>query len=205
MMLRSALFLRLAAASALGLAWPPPAASAAAEAASFRIETIAETELETLPAAPLYWRVERFPTLAAAQAAAGPTALAAEASGRAWLFTLGPAGGATPGGTRLAEIGPVPRFAAPRYRLLINHAAAPPGAETPVHSHPGSEAFYVLAGELSQRTGHGTARVAAGEAMNGHAPGTAMQLTSSGRVDLDQLVMFVVDPTQPFSPPAEFD
>ena len=46
-----------------------------------------------LPAGPLFWRVESFATLAQAQAAAGPMSLAAESNGKAWLFTLGPAGG----------------------------------------------------------------------------------------------------------------
>ena len=76
---------------------------------------------------------------------------------------------------------------------------------TPVHSHPGSEAFYVLSGQLSQRTGHGIARSGAGQAMNGHGADMAMQLTSSGTADLDQLVLFVVDADRPFSSPATFD
>ena len=41
--------------------------------------------------------------------------------------------------------------------------------------------------------------------MNGHAPGMTMQLTSSGAGPLEQLVLFVVDATRPFSTPASFD
>ena len=41
--------------------------------------------------------------------------------------------------------------------------------------------------------------------MNGHGADMAMQLTSSGTVDLDQLVLFVVDADRPFSSPATFD
>jgi len=201
--------LRLAALAACLLSpaiggWASQGASVQAEA-GFRIVTVADSIVTRLPAHPLYWRVERFATLAEAQAAAGPLALAAEASGRAWLFTLGAAGGATPGGQIMAEIGPVPIVAASRYLLRINHAGGPPGARTPVHSHPGSEAFYVLAGQLTQRTAHGVARLDAGEAMNGHQPGQAMQLTSSGAVPLDQLVMFVVDADRPFAPAARLD
>jgi len=112
----------------------------------FRVEPVAERIVARLPEGPLHWRIETFPSLAAAQGAAGPLALAAEHGGRAWLFTLGPAGGATPGGTRVAEIGPVPVVPASRYLLRVNRAGGPPGAMTPVHSHSGSEAFYVLAG-----------------------------------------------------------
>jgi hypothetical protein len=171
----------------------------------FLVEAVAEKTVANLPPGPLHWRVEAFPTLAAAQAAAGPLSLPAEAWGSAWLFTLGAPGGATPGGRKLAEIGPAPAPRASRYLLRINRAGGPPGARTPVHTHAGSEAFYVLKGQLSQKTPHGMARVEAGQSLNGHAPGMAMQLTSTGAGDLEQLVMFVVDADKPFSSPASFD
>jgi quercetin dioxygenase-like cupin family protein len=72
-----------------------------------------------------------------------------------------------------------------------------------VHSHPGAEAAYVLAGEQTFRTPHGMKRVAAGKAEAGQAAGTPMQVSSSGSVDLHALVMFVVDATKPFSSPAK--
>jgi len=169
------------------------------------IKPVAEKRLKELPAGSLYWRLESFPALAQAQAAAGPTSLAAEVAGEVWLFTLGPKGGSTPGGSKVAEIGPVPLIAAPEYLLRINHAGGPPGAKTPVHTHPGSEAFYVLAGRLGQRTPHGVSYADAGQSMNGHGADTAMEVFSAGKTDLDQLVMFVVDATRPFSSPAKFD
>ena len=169
------------------------------------IKPVAEKKLSQLPAGPLYWRIENFPTLAEAQAAVGPTSLAAEVSGKVWLFTLGPKGGATRGGTKVAEIGPVPPMKAPEYLLRINHASGPPAAKTPVHTHPGSEAFYVLAGRLGQRTPHGVSYAEAGQTMNGHGADMPMEVFSGGTTDLDQLVMFVVDATRPFSSPAKFE
>ena len=171
----------------------------------FVVENIAERSLDALPSGPLYWRIETFPSLEVAQAAATLTSLAAAVSGRFWLVTLGERGDRTPGATFVAELGPVPHVEARRYLLRLNHAHAPPGAATAVHTHPGSEAFYVLSGQLSQRTTHGIARVNAGEAMNGHTPGMVMQLQSTGAEDLDQLVLFVVDAEQPFSSPATFE
>lgn len=194
--------------SMLALAFGHACAGAAqpeTEERTFRVEPIAERIVERLPEGPLHWRIEAFPSLAAARAAAGPLSLAAEHGGRAWLFTLGPAGGATRGGTPVAEIGPVPIAAAERYLLRVNRAGGPPGAMTPVHSHPGSEAFYVLTGQLTQRLAHGSATIEAGETMNGHGGDMAMQLTSSGTDPLDQLVLFVVDADRPFSSPAAFD
>ena len=99
----------------------------------------------------------------------------------------------------------MPVIGAPEYLLRINHAGGPPQSKTPVHSHPGSEAFYVLAGRLGQRTPHGTAYAEAGQAMNGHGADMAMEVFSAGTTDLDQLVMFVVDATRPFSSPAKFE
>jgi quercetin dioxygenase-like cupin family protein len=97
--------------------------------------------------------------------------LAAAVSGKVWLFTLGQKGGTTPGGTKVAEVGPVPVFAAPEYLLRINHAGGPPNSKTPVHSHPGSESFYVLAGQVSQTTPHGVNRTDAGQSMVGLGAG----------------------------------
>jgi hypothetical protein len=186
--------------------WAPPAMAqpgsvGTAGAGTLVVKALTEKKVEKLPAGPLFWRVESFATLAQAQAAAGPMSLAAESNGKAWLFTLGPAGGSSSGGTKMVEVGPLPEVAASQYLLRINEASGPPGSVTPVHSHPGSEAVYVLAGEESFRTPHGVKRVAAGQAEAGHGPDTPMQASSSGSVDLRALIMFVVDATKPFSRP----
>lgn len=195
-------FVQLVSAGVLAsCASPPPDLPASPD---FVVRTVAERTVDALPAAPLFWRIETFATLSEAQAAAGPMSLAAEVSDQVWLVTLGGRGTATPGAVLIAEIGPIPHIAAERYLLRLNHAHAPPGAATAVHTHPGSEAFYVLSGQLSQRTPHGVRRVDAGNAMNGHEPGMVMQLQSSGAADLDQLVLFVVDADRPFSSPARF-
>jgi hypothetical protein len=187
--------------TATAVSGPPPLSAASPQ--KFAVTPVAEKKIAHLPPGPLFWQIETFPTLAQAQAAAGPTSLAAEVSGKAWLFTLGAKGAAEHGGTVVTEIGPVPSVTAPEYLLRINHAGGPPGAKTSIHSHPGSESFYVLSGRLGQRTPHGTNYAEAGQAMNGHSPGTAMEVFNPGTVDLDQLVMFVVDATKPFSAPAK--
>jgi len=203
---------RAAVRSALGLAlslgaagWLVAAPVAAQQA--FVIKPVTEKTVAQLPAGPLYWQVETFPTLAQAQAqaAVGPAALAADIAGKAWLFTLGAKGAAGHGGSTIAEIGPVAPLVAPAYLLRINNASGPAGARTATHTHPGSEAFYVLAGALSQRTPGGVSRVEAGQSMPGHEPGTPMEISSSGTTDLNALVMFVVDASKPFSSPAKLD
>lgn len=190
------LILALAGWTTLGL-WP-----SIARAQKFEINPLAEKKINELPAGPLYWQIENFPTLEQAQAAAGPTSLAAETEGKVWLFTLGAEGGETHGGSKVAEIGPVAAITAPEYLLRVNEAGGPPGVKTPVHTHPGSETFYVLSGQLDQKTLHGESRVDAGQSMPGHGPGMPMEVSSSGAGDLHALVMFVVDATKPFSSPA---
>src|SRR3990172_4051722 len=68
-------------------------------AGSLAIKVLTEKKVAALPAGRpgLYWRLENFPSLAQAQAAAGPYGLAAEAAGRGWLFTPGPKGGSSAG------------------------------------------------------------------------------------------------------------
>ena len=56
----------------------------------------------------------------------------------------------------------------------------------------------MLAGEQSIRSAHGTLVVKAGAAA-GPGASMAMQVSSSGAAELQSLVMFVVDVTQPFS------
>jgi hypothetical protein len=166
------------------------------------IRPLAERKVADLPSGELFWRIESYPSKEAAQAAAGTWSLVAEAAGKVWLFTLGSAGGSSPGGTKVAEVGPVARVSARQYLLRINEASGPPGSVTPAHSHPGSEAFYVLAGEQSVRGAHGIIVVRAGTPEAGHGAGMAMQVSSSGSSELRSLVMFIVDATQPFSSPA---
>ena len=161
-------------------------------------------QLEALPAGPLFWRIENFRTVALAHAAAGTSGLVAESGGKTWLFTLGPAGESSTDGTKVAEIGPLPAVVATKYLLRITETTGPPGSKTRVHTHPGVEAFYVLAGEMSQRTPRGVTHLGTGQAAVGSGTDTPVQNSSSGSTDLHMLVMHVVDATRPFSSPATF-
>jgi len=166
------------------------------------IKPLAEKKVSELPSGQLFWQVETFGSLEQATAAAGQWSLVAESAGKVWLFTLGSAGGSPSKGTKVAEIGPIPRVSANEYLLRINGASGPSGSVTRVHSHPGSEAFFVLTGEQSIRSADGVKRVEAGHGEAGEGAGMAMQVSSSGSTDLHALVMFVVDASKPFSAPA---
>jgi hypothetical protein len=208
--------LLIAAAALVGLSLTLSSTLRAEAPAPYVVKPLAQKKIKQLPPGPLFWRVEIFPTLADAQAAVGPdgwnpasvryettTSLIAEVDGKVYVVTLGAKGASTPGGNKVAEVGPVPEITAPEYLLRLNHGYGPPGAATPVHSHPGSESFYVITGQLGQKTPQGIANIDAGETMDGHPADTPMQVFNSGTTDLSALIMFVVDATKPFSVPAK--
>jgi hypothetical protein len=183
---------------------------------NYVVKPVAELKTRQLPAGELYWRIENFPTLEQAKSAAGPyrwnpdtvsyegsPSIAAEIAGKVWLFTLGSAGGKTPGGTHVAEIGPVPAITAPEYLLRVNHGSGPPGSRTALHTHPGSEAFYVVSGRLGQKTPAGERYVEAGHTLNGNDADIPMEVFNAGTTNVTALIMFVVDATRPFSVPVK--
>ncbi len=166
------------------------------------VKPLAEKKVADLPPGELFWRIENFSSAAEARQAAGAHSLVAEAAGKVWLFTLG-ARGADGKGRKVAEVGPIPRPAASQYLLRINEATGAPGSETSVHTHPGSEAFYVLSGEQSIRTPRGVMKVSVGQPEPGQGADQPMQALSTGTTPLHALVMFVVDAARPFSTPAK--
>lgn len=197
---------------------PRPASAENQAPARYIVKPVVEKKIKKLPTGPLYWRIENFPTVEQAKAAAGPdgwnpdtvsyqttTSLVAEIAGKVWLFTLGQKGAATPGGSKVAEIGPVPPVTAPEYLLRVNRGSGPPGSRTPTHTHPGSESFYVVEGRLGQKTPQGVMYVEAGKTMSGHEAGMPMEVFNAGTTGLTALIMFVVDATKPFSVPAKFE
>jgi quercetin dioxygenase-like cupin family protein len=171
----------------------------------FFVKPLAEKKVTELPPGELFWHINTFDTKEQAQAAASSLGLVAEYNSKVWLFTLSRAGEASKGGTKVAEIGPIPRITAQEYLLRVNEAGGPNGSATAAHTHPGSEAFYVLKGELTQKTPHGVARLTAGQSMVGHGTDTPMVVSNSGSEDLREFALFVVDAGKPFSSPAKFD
>jgi hypothetical protein len=109
------------------------------------------------------------------------------------------------GGRKIAEIGPVPTITAPEYLLCINYVSAPAGATMPIHTQPGSGAFYVLNGRLDRKTPHGVQHVWAGQSMSGYGADLPIEFSSGGMSDLNALLMCVVGAAKSFSLPVEFE
>ena len=177
---------------------------ALAQQSQFHAKPLVEKKVTQLPDGDLFWSIATFEAKTEAEQAAGPMSLVAEWQGRTWVFTLGRAGEPAKG-TKVAEIGPIPRIGGTEFLLRVNEAGGPEGATTSPHTHPGSEAFYVLSGELTQRTPHGTLKVSAGQGTPGHGADVPMIVSNSGKGELQEFALFIVDPSRPFNSPAKMD
>lgn len=152
--------------------------------------------LDRLPAGPLFWHLYTYPTLDAAKRAKGTsTGVAVESLGKEWLFKIAPADWHPASGNRISVIGPLPSFAAKRYEIRYLETVQPPGplhSHTPVHRHPGVEAWYVVSGQHCMQTPNTTKLIHAGETDVVPA-GVPMMLTPGGAERHLTLVLFDAD------------
>jgi quercetin dioxygenase-like cupin family protein len=160
---------------------------------------IAQEPLGDLPSAPLFWHLSTYPSRVAADADKVPGATVMEALDKTWLFTIAPAGARRPGGTRVAEIGPLVVKPGTRYTAQYMEAIFPPGARTRPHTHPGPEAWYHEAGGVCLETPEGRAFGRAGD--NGFvvAADLPMQLTVVGKEQRRSLVLILHETGKPAS------
>lgn len=150
---------------------------------------LAEFKIEKAPPK-LYWYIAEFPSLVDAEAAARGHrwSRAVSTHGRFWLLVIGDGREHVDGGTSRATIGPmsVPPGDMISIRFLTSNF--PPGMRTRVHSHPGSEAFYVIEGEQCVETPTARHRVAAGHSYVVQG-GLHMQAAANGRKSLVALIL----------------
>lgn len=158
------------------------------------------TQLGVLPATPLYWHLDTYPTREAAEAARGPRGTVASAHGRNWLFSIEAAEWRPEGGQRVARVGPLPLTAGRSYVAYYLDGAVPAAARTPAHRHAGPEAWYVLEGTNCLETPDGVRTASAGESLI-VPEGPAMVLTGVGQTMRRTLTLVVHDATQPWTIP----
>lgn len=156
------------------------------------VETLGE-----LPAAPMFWHIDRYPTRAAAELAKGTRGTVAESLDAIWLFTIAEKGWRPTSGERVAEIGPLPVDTHRSYTAVYMQAVFSPGTTALVHKHSGPEAFYGLTGGICIETPDGRA---VGEG-DGHAVvmrgGAPMQLTAIGTTERRGLTLILHDSSEP--------
>lgn len=159
---------------------------------------VARQELGHLPDKPaLFWHIDSFPNRKAAEAALGKRGVVVESLGSTWLYTLAESSWKAPSGSHVATIGPLPIIPAKAHAAVYMEGVFRPGMKSPVHRHPGVEAWYTLEGSMCLETPEGTKTQSAGEPGVMAYAGTPMELTGTGTGPRRSLVLILQDSSKP--------
>jgi len=143
----------------------------------------------------VYWHLRAFPSRAAAEAVKSERGIVVEENGRSWLSEFGPRDRAPRGGEAVAVVGPLELPAAKSYDAVLSYAVMRPGDRSLVHTHPGPEGWYMLAGEQCLETQAGTKKARTGETMT-VSPNVPMELSIIGATVRRSLVIIIHDSAQ---------
>ena len=113
----------------------------------------------------VYWHIRTFANRTAAEAAKSATGIVVEEDGRVWLSEFGARNVVVKGGHPVAVVGPLKLLPAKSYTAVLSFAAMRPGDRSRVHTHPGPEGWYMIAGEQCLETPAGANRAKAGGTM----------------------------------------
>ena len=166
----------------------------------FNVGTVTGLHFST---ASVYWHLHAFPNRKAAQAAKSATGLIVEEGGRVWLSEFGAQDRAPRGGEAIAVVGPLQLSAAQSYAAVLSYAVMRPGDNSRVHTHPGPEGWYVLAGAQCLETPAGAIRARAGETMTAPA-NTPMELNISGKTLRRAFALVIHDSAQQRGTPSDW-
>ncbi len=157
---------------------------------------IASAPLGKLPASPVFWTLDVYPTKESAQAASTSNGTVVEALSKVWLFTVGDKIGPSPNATRVTVIGPLMVKPGEEYTAQYRESIMQPGAVSRTHLHSGPEAFYTETGESCLETpagkavGHTGADVIAPE-------GEPMELVATGSETRRGIVLVLHSSSKP--------
>lgn len=163
---------------------------------------VARQVIPELPRGPLYWYLDTYPDLKAAQAAKGPNGTVVESYGKIWVFTIATKGSRPATAARVAEIGPLPVVSAREHAAVYTEGTYKPGTKSDVHRHPGVEAWHILEGEMCVETPTGKHAQRAGDHATILPAGVPMQVTGTGTQVRRSFVLVLQDASLPRSAPA---
>jgi quercetin dioxygenase-like cupin family protein len=153
--------------------------------------------------ASVYWHLRVFPNRKTAEAAKSATGIVVEEDGRVWLSEFGDRSSAPRGGESIAVVGPLQLPAAKSYAAVLSYAVMRPGDNSRVHTHPGPEGWYVLAGEQCLETPVGAIRGRAGETMT--VPSNIpMELNVTGQTVRRAFALVIHDAAQERGTPSDW-
>jgi quercetin dioxygenase-like cupin family protein len=156
---------------------------------------VASEEGLQFPRQQVYWHIRSFENRAAADAAKSATGIVVEEDGRVWLSEFGARDLVVKGGKAVAIIGPLQLPPAKSFTAVLSYAVMRPGDRSRVHTHPGPEGWYMIAGEQCLETPSGANRAKPGETMT-VPPNVPMELSITGTEVRKSLVVVIHDSSQ---------
>src|SRR5258708_22125023 len=90
----------------------------------------------------VFWHLQTYPSLAAANAAKSSSGIVVEEDGRVWLPEFGSKDSASRGGHHVAVIGSLTIVAGKKYDAEIAYSVRAPSDHSRGHTHAGPEAWY---------------------------------------------------------------
>jgi quercetin dioxygenase-like cupin family protein len=153
--------------------------------------------------ASVYWHLRAFQSRKAAEAAKSATGIVVEEDGRVWLSEFGPRKTAPRRGEAIAVVGPLRLPAAKSYAAVLSYAVMRPGDKSRVHTHPGPEGWYVLAGKQCLETPAGAHAAQAGGTMTVRS-NTPMQLNVTGKTLRRAFALVIHDSAQERGKPSDW-
>jgi quercetin dioxygenase-like cupin family protein len=155
------------------------------------------------PQASVYWHLRAFPNRKAAEAAKSANGIVVEEEGRVWLSEFGSRTSTVHAGEPVAVVGPLQLPLAKTYAAVVSYAVMRPGDNSRVHTHPGPEGWYVLAGEQCLETPAGATKAKAGGTMT--APSnTPMELNVTGKTLRRAFALVIHDSAQARGIPSDW-
>jgi quercetin dioxygenase-like cupin family protein len=151
----------------------------------------------------VYWHLRAFPSRKAAEAVKSPSGIVVEEDGRVWLSEFGPRDSAPRGGEAIVIVGPLQLPTAKSYAAVLSYAVMRPGDNSRVHTHPGPEGWYVLAGEQCLETPAGATRAQAGGTMTVEG-NTPMELNVTGTATRRAFALVIHDSAQERGIPSDW-
>jgi quercetin dioxygenase-like cupin family protein len=153
--------------------------------------------------ASVYWHLRAFPTRKAAESARSATGIVVEEDGRVWLSEFGARNSTSRGGDHIAVVGPLQLPAAKTYTAVLSYAVMRPGDSSRVHTHPGPEAWYVLAGAQCLETPAGATKAQAGGTMTVQS-NIPMELNVTGKTLRRAFALVIHDSAQARGIPSDW-
>ena len=150
------------------------------EEVAFGCRLLARPTIERFPKGAVHWHLARYATREQAQVAGRFTDIVTDVDGEIWLHRFGPESDVPRAGTQTATVGPLALPRAAAYQLEIFYVRMPTGARTPVQTHPGPAAWYVLEGAQCVETPKDAIPATVGEGAVAPPAGTPLQWINTG-------------------------